>query len=105
LPFGGSATIAYFPDKRVVGVSKLSRLLEVFSRRLQIQERLTVQVTEALDRYLEPRGSACVIEATHSCMSCRGVNKRAKMVTSSLTGLFRSDPVARSEFLSLCRGK
>ena len=103
LPFLGVAHIGYVPDKRIVGISKLARLLEVFSRRLQVQERLTVQVTKALDEHLKPLGSACVIEATHLCMVCRGVQKTATMVTSSLTGVFRDEPSARAEFLSIVR--
>lgn len=106
LPFFGKAHIAYIPDGRVVGVSKLVRLFEVFSRRLQIQERLCEQVTKALDEYLKPKGSACVIEAKHLCMTGRGVNKQhSVMVTSSLTGAFREkDNPARHEFLSMIRG-
>ncbi len=103
LPFVGIAHIGYIPNGRIVGISKLARLLEVFSRRLQVQERVTVQVTQALDEYLKPLGSACVIEASHLCMICRGVQKTATMVTSSLTGVFRDDPKARSEFLSIVR--
>lgn len=105
LPFSGMAHIAYLPNKKIIGLSKLARILEVYARRLQVQERLTVQVTEALDTYLEPRGSACVIEASHACMTCRGVNKQnAVMVTSSLTGAFREDPVARAELFQLIKG-
>ncbi len=103
LPFTGIAHIGYIPDGRIVGISKLARLLEVFSKRLQVQERLTVQVTKALDEYLKPLGSACVVEATHLCMVCRGVRKSATMVTSSLTGVFRDEPSARAEFLSIVR--
>lgn len=103
LPFTGKAHIAYIPNGRVVGLSKLARLLEVFARRLQVQERLTQEVTQALDNYLSPLGSACVIEAAHSCMSCRGVGKQgAVMVTSSLTGAFR-EPEVRAEFLGLIK--
>lgn len=111
LPFTGVAHVGYIPylpllkkgdeTTRVVGISKLARLVEVYSRRLQIQERITWQVTKALDEYLSPMGSACVLEATHLCMSCRGVNKTATMVTSSLTGVFRTKPEARAEFFSL----
>jgi len=105
LPFFGKAHIAYIPDGRVVGVSKLVRLLEVFARRLQIQERLCEQVTGALDEHLKPKGSACVLEAKHLCMTGRGVSKQhSVMVTSSLTGAFREkgNP-ARIEFLSMIR--
>lgn len=104
LPFSGVAHIGYLPQGRIIGVSKLSRLLEVFARRLQVQERLTCQVTEALDKYLQPLGSACVLEARHSCMSCRGVNKNPLLITSSLTGVFREKPEVRAEFLQLVRG-
>lgn len=101
LPFTGVAHIAYLPDKRIIGLSKLARLLDVFAKRLQVQERLTTQITAALDEHLKPLGSACIIRASHSCMGCRGVNKiGASMVTSSLTGEFRNHEV-RSEFLSL----
>lgn len=105
LPFTGVAHIAYLPKGKVVGISKLARLLEVFARRLQIQERLTQQVTKALDEYLQPLGSACVVEARHSCMSCRGVLKQESvMVTSSLTGEFRK-PEVRAEFFALVNSK
>jgi len=90
LPFFGRCHVAYIPDGRVVGVSKLVRLVEIYARRLQIQERLCEQVTEALDKHLKPKGSACVIEAVHFCMTSRGVQKQhSKMITSSLTGGFR----------------
>lgn len=104
LPFTGQAHIAYIPNGKIVGLSKLARLLEIFARRLQVQERLTVQVTQALDAHLKPLGSACVIEATHLCMTCRGVGKQhSRMVTSSLTGEFRN-PEVRQEFFNLIRG-
>lgn len=105
LPFFGSAHIAYVPDKKVIGVSKLVRLLEVYSRRLQIQERLCQQVTAALDDNLQPRGSACILTAKHLCMVCRGVKKQhSEMITSSLTGIYRTDAAARSELMSLIKG-
>ena len=105
LPFFGVAHIGYLPDRKILGLSKLARVLDIYARRLQVQERLTQQVTAALDEHLKPLGSACVIEATHSCLSCRGVRKQAaRMVTSSLTGAFRTDPSARAEFLQLIRG-
>jgi GTP cyclohydrolase I len=101
LPFIGKAHIAYLPVGKVIGVSKLARLLEIYSRRLQIQEQLTLQVTAALDKYLQPKGSACLIEAKHLCMTCRGVNKQnSVMLTSSLTGAFRQ-PEVRAEFFSM----
>lgn len=102
-PFFGKAHIAYIPDKHVVGVSKLARILDTFARRLQIQERLTDQVADALMEHLQPLGAACVIESQHFCMVCRGVRKQnSTMVTSSMRGAFR-DPAsdARRELLSL----
>lgn len=103
LPFTGKAHIAYLPAGRIVGVSKLARVLEVYARRLQVQERLTQQVTQALDVHLEPKGSACIIEAVHECMTCRGVMKQnSVMVTSSLTGDFRELAV-RQELLNLIK--
>lgn len=102
LAFSGVAHVAYLPDNnRVVGLSKLARLVELYARRLQVQERLTQQVTEALDRYVTGKGAACVVRATHLCMGCRGVRQpRAETVTSSLTGAFRT-PEVRAELLSL----
>lgn len=105
LPFSGKIHCGYIPNQRVVGISKLIRVSEVFSKRLQIQERLTKQITEALDKFLLPLGSACVIEAKHSCMSCRGVRKQhSEMITSSLSGEFLK-PEVRQEFMSLIRGR
>lgn len=104
LPFYGKAHIAYIPNGRVIGVSKLIRILEVYSRRLQIQERICQQVTGALEEYLQPLGAACVLEAQHHCMTSRGVEKKnSVMVTSSLTGAFKNNSKARNEFLSLIR--
>lgn len=104
MPFMGKAHIAYIPNGKILGLSKLARLLEVYARRLQVQERLTQQVTAALDTHLAPKGSACVLEATHLCMTCRGVQKQhSRMVTSSLTGVFRQSEV-RQEFFNLIRG-
>jgi len=101
MPFHGVAHVAYIPDGKVVGISKLARLVDVYSRRLQIQERLTQQITHALQQHLQPKGAACVIEAHHECMSCRGVKKnRAEMATSSLVGAFMEASV-RQEFFSL----
>jgi GTP cyclohydrolase I len=106
LPFVGVAHVGYLPDGRVIGLSKIPRLVEVFSRRLQVQERLTVQITDALTSHLRPKGAACVLEAKHLCMSCRGVRQgSASMVTSSLVGAFKVDERTRSEFLSLVRSK
>lgn len=102
IPFHGTASIAYIPNKKVIGVSKLVRLLEVYARRLQIQERLCQQVTAALDQYLQPLGSACILNAQHMCMTARGVQKQgSRMVTSSLTGVFKTNPQTRAEFLQL----
>lgn len=99
LPFFGVAHVAYVPRQRIVGLSKLARLVEVFARRLQVQERMTTQITSALMTYLQPRGAACVIEATHLCMVQRGIKKyRSDTITSSLKGCFL-DRDTRAEFL------
>jgi GTP cyclohydrolase IA len=101
LPFLGTATVAYLPADRVVGLSKIARLVDAFAHRLQIQERLTTQITSALDDNLKTLGSAVIIKAKHSCMGCRGVKKpNAEMITSSLTGGFREIDT-RTEFLAL----
>ncbi|HYA01076.1 MAG TPA: GTP cyclohydrolase I FolE [Candidatus Binatia bacterium] len=105
LPFYGRAHVAYMPRGRIVGLSKLPRVVDVFARRLQVQERLTTQIAEALDRALNPYGVAVVIEAFHLCMMMRGVQKQnSRTVTSALTGVFRSDPKTRGEFLELIGG-
>lgn len=103
IPFVGRATIAYLPDgDRVVGLSKLARLLEVFTRRLQIQERIGQQVVAALDTHLQPKGAACILHARHFCMCARGVNKQNSiMTTSALSGLFKDEPETRAELLAL----
>lgn len=102
LPIIGKAHVAYIPRNRVVGVSKLARVIEVFSRRLQIQEKLTQQVASTIDSVLHPKGVAVVIEAAHQCMTTRGVHKPGVvMVTRSLTGCFRDDRHLRREFLQL----
>lgn len=105
LPFFGHASVAYIPNQgKVVGLSKLARVVDAYARRLQIQERMTSQITEALKEHLKPRGAACVIEATHLCMVCRGVQKQqSQFVTSSLTGEFH-EPEVRAELFSLIRG-
>jgi GTP cyclohydrolase I len=101
LPFFGKAHVAYIPDKSIIGLSKLARVVDAFSKRLQVQEKLTTQITKALDDHLKPKGSACVIEARHLCCMARGVGKQnSTMKTSSLTGVFR-EPAVRSEFFSL----
>jgi len=104
LPFTGKVHVAYIPTDKIVGVSKLARIVEIFSRRLQIQERIGNQVTEALMKNLNAEGAACIIEATHSCMTCRGVEKQNSiMVTSSLRGSFMDDAQTRNELLTLIR--
>lgn len=101
-PFFGTATIAYVPDNRIVGLSKLSRLLDVFARRLQVQERMTNQIVEALMDNLSPKGAACKVKARHLCMESRGVRQqRHYTVTTALRGVFRNDGQARAEFLAL----
>ena len=105
LPFFGKAHVAYLPNGRLVGLSKIPRVIEVFARRLQVQERLTDQVADALMRVLEPRGVGVVIEAYHLCMMMRGVEKQnSKTVTSALRGTFRDDAKTRDEFLRLVHG-
>ena len=102
VPIVGVAHIGYLPDRRVVGISKLARVLDVFAKRLQIQEKLTRQVADAICEVLQPRGVGVVIEASHECMTTRGVHKTGvKMVTSCLLGVFRDDPSTRREFLSM----
>jgi GTP cyclohydrolase IA len=102
MPFIGKAHIAYLPEGRVIGISKLARILDNYARRLQVQERLTGQVADFLMEYLKPKGAAVVIEASHSCTTIRGIRKAGSvMVTSALRGLFKSDPRSRSEILSL----
>lgn len=101
-PIIGHAHIAYLPNKRVVGISKLARILEVYAKRLQIQEKMTAQIANAINDVLEPRGVGVVIEAAHECMTTRGVNKQGvSMVTSTLLGSFKSDSRTRSEFMRL----
>lgn len=102
LPFYGKAHVAYLPNGRILGLSKIPRVIDVFARRLQVQERLTTQVADALHHALEPLGVAVVIEAVHLCMMMRGVQKQtSEAVTSALTGAFRNDEKCRTEFLSL----
>lgn len=104
LPFSGVAHVAYIASGKIVGLSKLARLVDVFAHRLQVQERLTMQVTESLMKALNPKGAACIIEASHTCQSCRGIKKSGStMVTSSLAGVFKDEPDARAELLALIR--
>jgi GTP cyclohydrolase IA len=104
LPFFGKVHVAYIPKGRVIGLSKIPRLIELFSRRLQIQERLTTQIAETIQRVIEPQGVGVVIEARHLCMMMRGVEKQhSAAVTSSMLGCFRESEETRSEFLSLIR--
>jgi GTP cyclohydrolase I len=102
VPIIGKAHVAYLPGKRVVGISKLARVVEVYARRLQIQEKLTAQVANTIQAVLQPRGVAVVIEAGHQCMTTRGVHKPGvTMVTSRMLGAFRDDPRTRQEFLTM----
>lgn len=101
-PILGKAHIGYLPDQRVVGISKLARLLEVFAHRLQIQEKLTAQIANTIDEVLRPQGVGVILEAEHHCMTTRGVHKPGSaMVTSRMLGRFRDDPTTRREFLTL----
>jgi GTP cyclohydrolase I len=102
VPITGKAFVAYLPDKRVVGISKLARVVEAYARRLQIQEKMTAQIANAINDVLKPRGVAVIIEAEHQCMTSRGVNKQGvAMVTSTMLGAFRDDPSTRREFLAI----
>jgi GTP cyclohydrolase I len=104
LPFIGKAHIAYMPHKKIVGLSKIPRLVEMFSRRLQVQERLTTQIATTLNDALQPRGVAVVMEAIHLCMLMRGVEKQnSKAVTSAMLGAFRDRPETRAEFMELIK--
>jgi GTP cyclohydrolase I len=106
LPFFGKAHVAYIPDGRIVGLSKLPRLVDVFARRLQVQERLTEQIADAIDEVLAPAGTGVVIEAYHLCMMMRGVEKQnSRTITSALRGVFRDDARTREEFLSLAHAR
>src|SRR6266849_6409009 len=101
-PIIGKVHIAYLPSNRVVGISKLARLVEVYAKRLQIQEKMTAQIANTLDEVLQPKGVAVVIEAAHQCMTTRGVHKPGvSMVTSRMLGAFRTDPSTRREFLAI----
>ena len=106
LPFFGKVHVAYIPNGKVIGLSKIPRLIEIFSRRLQIQERLTTQIAETIQHAIEPQGVGVVIEARHLCMMMRGVEKQhSAAVTSSMLGCFRDEQETRTEFLSLIRAR
>ena len=102
LPFYGHANIAYIPDGKIIGLSKLARITDMFARRLQVQERMTTQIAEAIQEVLQPQGVAVVLQAKHLCMMARGVEKKSSdMVTSHVLGVFRSDRATRAEFMNL----
>jgi GTP cyclohydrolase I len=102
VPIIGKAHVGYLPDRRVVGISKLARVVDLYARRLQIQEKLTVQIADTIQRVLQPQGVAVVIEAAHQCMTTRGVHKHdVTMTTSRMIGVFRDNPATRREFLAL----
>jgi len=106
VPIIGKAHVAYLPDRRVVGISKLARVVEIFAKRLQIQEKLTSQIANTINDVLQPKGVAVVIEAAHQCMTTRGIHKPGvTMVTSRMLGAFRNDPSTRREFMSLIQGQ
>lgn len=106
LPFFGKAHVAYIPDGRIIGLSKIPRIVDAFARRLQVQERLTGQIAAALDGALRPKGVGVIIEARHLCMMMRGVEKQnSSATTSSMLGIFRTDSKTRTEFLDLSRGR
>ena len=105
VPFVGKAHIAYFPNEQVVGLSKLGRVVDVFARTLQTQEKLTAEIVTALTDHLKPRGSAVMLEAEHLCMTIRGIQKTGSTtVTTQFTGIFRDDPAEQGRFLTLVRG-
>ncbi|GAC1322029.1 MAG: GTP cyclohydrolase I FolE [Collimonas sp.] len=105
-PIIGKAHVAYLPDHRVVGISKLARLVDIFAKRLQIQEKMTVQIADTLQQVLLPKGVAVVIEASHGCMTTRGIHKPGtNLVTSRMLGAFRDDPSTRREFMSIISQK
>ena len=102
VPIIGRAHVAYLPERRVVGISKLARLVDAFAKRLQIQEKMTAQIADTLNEVLQPKGVGVILEAAHQCMSTRGVHKAGvEMVTSRMLGTFRTDPSTRREFLAI----
>jgi GTP cyclohydrolase IA len=104
LPFVGSVDIGYLPNKGIVGLSKLARLVDCFSKRLQVQERMTRQIADAIEEHLQAKGVGVIVRSSHQCMSCRGVKKPGvTMVTSAMLGIFREEAAARHEFLELCK--
>lgn len=104
LPFIGKVSIGYIPDGKILGISKLARLVEIYARRLQLQERLTAQVADAIMKHVEPQGVGIVVEAEHTCMTMRGVNKPGTMtVTSAMRGIFKESAKTRAEFLGLIK--
>jgi GTP cyclohydrolase I len=106
MPFYGKAHIAYTPIERVVGLSKLARLVDIFAHRLQTQEHLTAQIAAAIDEVLKPRGVAVMLEAEHTCMSVRGIGKQGALTfTSRYTGMFRDNPAEQARFMSMIRGQ
>ncbi len=106
LPFFGYAHVAYIPNGKIIGISKIARIVDMFARRLQVQERLTQQIALAMEEVLMPQGVACVLEGKHLCMMARGVEKQASNVsTSYLTGVFRENPSTRGEFYDLIRDR
>lgn len=105
VPFTGKVHIGYLPNKRVVGISKLARIVDVYAKRLQIQEKLTAQIATTINEVLQPKGVAVIVEATHQCMTTRGVHKdNVVMQTSKMLGRFRSDDRTRNEFMQLIKG-
>jgi GTP cyclohydrolase I len=106
LPFFGKAHVAYIPDGKIVGLSKIPRVVDAYSRRLQVQERLTLEIRDCIERTLEPLGVAVVIEASHMCMQMRGVQKQNSVTTTSaFTGLFMTNDSTRKEFINLVQAK
>ena len=104
LPFFGKCHVAYVPNEKIIGLSKIPRVVDLFARRLQVQERLTTQIAEAINEFVQPRGVACVMEAQHLCLMMRGVQKQnTRAVTSAMLGCFRTNEKTRAEFLTLIR--